>query len=88
MHTSFYGAPIYVHNLKKCTPIPAPAFACNLSKMHTYIYPVLTCCKKCIPIPATTAAGRFQKVYTYTGHNDSQQPLLKNVHLYMPRCSR
>ena len=57
---------------KKCTPILAGIVAGNLSKMHTYIYPVLTCCKKCIPIPATIAAGRFQKVYTYTGHNNSR----------------
>ena len=32
--------------------------------MHTYIYPVLTCCKKCIPIPATVFAGILFKLCT------------------------
>lgn len=32
--------------------------------MHTYIYPVLTCCKKCIPIPAPVFAGILFKLCT------------------------
>lgn len=60
----FLCAPIYVHNLKKCTPLPATASAGNLSKMHTYIYPVLTCCKLCTPIPAQTFAGILFKLCT------------------------
>ena len=102
MHTSFYvhlymyailksvhlyRPPLLPAGFKKCTPIPATASAGNLSKMHTYIYPVLSCCKKCIPIPATTAVSRFQKVCTYTGHNNSRQPPSKSVHLYRPSLS-
>ena len=99
MHTSFYVhlymyaflKSVYLYRprrlpagFKKCTPIPATASAGNLSKMHTYIYPVPTCCKKCTPIPASAFVGRFQKVCTYTGHNNSRKPLSKNVHLYRP----
>lgn len=49
---------------KLCTPISDTATAGNLSKMHTYIYPVLTCCKKCIPIPAPAFAGILFKLCT------------------------
>lgn len=100
MHTSFYVhlymyailKSVYLYRpqrlpagFKKCTPIPAPATAGNLSKMHTYIYPVLSCCKLCTPIPATITAGSLlQKMYTYTGHHCRRQSF-KSVHLYIPR---
>ena len=32
--------------------------------MHTYIYPVLSCCKLCTPIPAPAFAGRLFKLCT------------------------
>lgn len=79
MHTSFYVhlymyaflKSVYLYRprrlpagFKKCTPIPATASAGNLSKMHTYIYPVLSCCKLCTPIPATAFAGSLFKLCT------------------------
>lgn len=55
-----------------------PAAAGNLSKMHTYIYPVLSCCKLCTPIPAPAFAGiLFQKctpIYTQTPPRLCRQP--------------
>lgn len=73
-----YRPPLLPAGFKKCTPIPAITSAGNLSKMHTYIYPALSCCKLCTPIPAPAIAGSLFKlcipIYTQTPPRLCRQP--------------